>query len=173
MWSCILSLFSYAWRIRAFMEAQINTSLRSVKGCLTVFICRTHLIAFIHKVVYRRLNYDFIAFMFPHSVRNDKFWSFVLLCSFWPKSYWKKKKKPKAKKHQTNSKIQVKNILVCCAKYCLHYDLYGRHSRHVTENNCLHFLQRCNRGIKWLQPIVEKTHMVDSSWRPELELFRM
>lgn len=55
------------------MDAQINTSLRSIKGCLVVFICRTHLIAFIHEVVYRRLNYDFIAFFFPHSVRNEKF----------------------------------------------------------------------------------------------------
>lgn len=119
------------------MDAQINTSLRSIKGCLAVFICRTHLIAFIYKVVYRRRNYDFIAFffLFLHSVRNNGFWSSVCLCSFWTKSYKKF--------------LQVKNVWVCGAKQFLHHDLYGRRPRNSVKNNCLCLLQRrCNRGIK-------------------------
>lgn len=111
VWSCILSLFSYAWRIRAFMDAQINRSLRSIRGCLAVFICRTHLIAFIHKIVYRWLNYYFIAFIFPRSVTNDKFWSFVLLCSFWTKSYLKNPKNKKPQPTQKNPDEECISLL--------------------------------------------------------------
>jgi len=56
------------------MDAQINIGLRSITGFLVVFICRTHLLTFMYKVIYRRQNYDFIAFfLFLHSVRNNRF----------------------------------------------------------------------------------------------------